>query len=157
MRLLLLAGTAALLLDPRIAAAQASASANGNGARATVRAVVGLSMPAMFRVAESAPAQATWQGDRFTEYLIKFTVAANTEWQFAADALPHGVSLLVRGGEWRGAQDSDLIVQRGAVSNGTEVLVRVRVADGASITWRDELKFSATQVQPVAVRYVADD
>jgi hypothetical protein len=157
MRFLLLATTAALLLVPRIADAQSSATATGNGARATVRATLGLSVPTMFRVVETAPAQATWQGDRFTEFLIKFTVAANTEWQFAADALPHGVSLLVRGGEWRGAQDSDFIVQRGAVSNGTEVLVRVRVADGASPSWRDELKFTATQVQPAVIRYVAED
>jgi len=97
----------------------------------------------MFRVTESAPAAATWQGERFTEFLIKYTVAANTQWVFVADALPHGVTLLTRGGEWRGVNDFDYVVQRGAVTNGTEVLVRVRVADGASINWRSELRFSA--------------
>jgi hypothetical protein len=148
---------AALLLVPAVASAQHKATAVGQGARAVVNVRAGLMMPEVFRVVESSAAQATWQGDRFTEYLIKFTVAANTQWSFAADALPHGVTLLARGGEWRGAQDSDLVVQRGAVTNGTEVLVRVRVADGASIHWREELKFSASASMQMAPRFVAED
>jgi hypothetical protein len=157
MRLLLTATSAAILLVPAVASAQSSATAFGNGARATVRAAVSFTVPTMFRVAETAPAQATWQGERYTEYLIKYTVAANTQWEFAADALPHGVTLLARGGEWRGANDLDLVVQRGAVSNGTEVLVRVRVADGASLNWRSDLKFSASGYSMPAIRYVAED
>jgi hypothetical protein len=148
---------AALVLVPAVASAQHKATAYGPGARAVVNATAGLMMPEMFRVVESAAAQATWQGDRYTEYLIKYTVAANTQWSFAADALPHGVTLLARGGEWRGALDSDLVVQRGAVTNGTEVLVRVRVADGASINWREELKFSASGSMQSAPIFVADN
>jgi hypothetical protein len=148
---------AAILLLPASAYSQHSATAFGKGARAQVRATVSFAIPEFFRVVETAPAQATWQGDRFTEFLIKYTVAANTQWEFAADALPHGVTLLARGGEWHGVESSDLVVQRGAVSNGTEVLVRVRVADGASIYWRDELKLRARSAQSVAVRYAAED
>lgn len=156
MRLLNTTMLAMLLIVPVAVDGQQSAVAVGNGARASVRASVGLTMPAMFRVAEVAPATATWQGERYTEYLVKYSVAANVQWAFAADALPHGVTLLARGGEWRGDKDSDLVVQRGAATNGTEILVRVRVADGASINWRNELRFHAVEAS-AATRFVAED
>lgn len=157
MRLLLTLSAASMILLPTTTFGQTTAYATGEGARATVRTAVGLSIPAMFRVVAVGAPEATWQGENYTEYLITYTVAANTRWQFAADALPHGVTLLVLGGEWRGAKDSDLVVQRGAVSNGTEVRVRVRVADGASINWRNELRFRATSANAVTAAHVAAD
>lgn len=155
MRLLKTTILATMLIAPAVLGAQQSAVAS-DPKTATVRATMRLVMPAMFRVAESAPAAATFQGERYTEYLIKYTVAANTHWAFAADALPHGVTLLAWGGEWRGGNDSDLVVQRGAVTNGTEILVRVRVADGASPNWRSELRFNAAE-SFAATRIVAED
>ena len=121
---------AALIVAPATVSAQASATVYRRGESANIRATMGLVIPEIVRVVETQSAERTRETQQHVEYLIKYTVAANTQWQFAADALPYGVSLLTWGGEWRDASNPDLVVQRGAVSNGTEILVRVRVADG---------------------------
>jgi hypothetical protein len=109
-------------------------------------------MPEMVRFRVEEEAKATWQGTSYTEYLIKYSVAANIRWEVTAEALPHGVTVLAWGGEWRNGTDLDRVVDRGVQTNGTEVLVRVRVADGASVNWRDELRIDLRKaVEPTRV------
>ena len=114
-----------------------SASAIGLGARASVRVNIGAQMPELLVLNATAPATATWQGDHFTEYLLKYAVAANTSWAVAVTTLPPGVTVLDADGAWQGTAGA--AVDHGNRTDATEVLLRVRIVDGAPATWADEI------------------
>jgi len=114
-----------------------SASAIGPGAHASVRVNIGARMPELLVLNATAPATATWQGEHFTEYLIKYAVAANTSWTVAVTTLPGGVTVLDADGVWQGTVGA--AVDHGNRTDATEVLLRVRIANGAPATWADEM------------------
>ena len=128
---------------PALSQAQNFATAIGSSARGSVRTTARFTLPEILVLREAAPAAATWQGERFTEYLIKYTVAANVQWEVSAERIPAGVTLLSEAGTWVDASATNVVVERGAAGNATEVLVRVRVADGGAVTWAQDLQLEA--------------
>lgn len=120
--------------------AQQYATAVGANARGTVRTTARYSLPEILAFREAQPATATWQGERFTEYVIKYTVAANVLWTLEVGQLPAGVTVLAEDGAWYATDARGVTVAQGARGNATEALVRVRVADGGAITWAQDLQ-----------------
>jgi hypothetical protein len=115
--------------------AQQTAFLVGRG-NAAVRVTAGVTMPEILQLRQTAQPAATWQGADYTEYLLKFDVGTNVAWALVADALPEGVTILDEAGRWSAAG----AVALGQPTNRTETLVRVRVADGAAITWAQDLQ-----------------
>lgn len=115
--------------------AQHTALVVGRG-NASVRVTAGVSMPEILQLRQTAQPAATWQGENFTEYLVKFDVGTNVAWELVADVLPEGVTVLAESGRWSASG----AVALGQPTNRTETLVRVRVADGAAITWAQDLQ-----------------
>lgn len=130
---LLLATTAADLT------AQNAATVVGAGT-GTVRVVAGAAIPEILNLRQTAQPTATWQGDTFTEYTLKYQVAGNVRWDLVANMVPAGVTVLDTQGDWirEGATTAT-----GTPTNGTEITVRVRIADGAAITWAQDLRLDA--------------
>lgn len=125
------------------AAAQRTATLIGGG-RAEVRIAAAARIPEFVRMrAVNAPV-ATWQGETFTEFLLTYEVAANAAWTVEVGNLPAGLSVLTETGDWM-AQGEALraTVARGQRTGWTELRVRVRVADGAAVTWADEIRVEA--------------
>lgn len=128
---------------PALTEAQNYVAAVGKSVRGDVRTTARFTLPEILVLREAAPAAATWQGERFTEYLIKYTVAANVQWEVRAERIPAGVTLLTETGDWADAAGSGAAIDQGGAGNATEVLVRVRVADGGSVTWAQDLQLEA--------------
>lgn len=115
--------------------AQRTASLVGSGS-ASVRVTAGITMPEILQLKQTAQPVATYQGTNFTEYLVKFDVATNVTWELVAGSLPEGVTVLGEQGAWNGTGT----IAAGVPTNRSETLVRVRVADGAAITWAQDLQ-----------------
>jgi hypothetical protein len=144
MRSLIVGLSALLVTAPLAVSAQVSAAAIGNGARAgaraTVRANASFRMPEMFRVKKLAPAVVAVRAEGHTEYVLPYSVATNMRWELGADVLPEGVTMRSQTGEWRSVADHGLVLGTGAPTNDAEVVIRVRVSDGAPIAWQDALQ-----------------
>lgn len=134
---------AALLAIAGPAEAQQVAIGAGLGGRATIRPVVGMVVPVRMNFQRTAQPTATKQDERFTEYVIRYTVASNARWEVAVIDLPQGVTVLAVDGTWVTDAAGPVVVEMGAPTNPTEVLVRVRVADGAAVSWQSDLNVNA--------------
>lgn len=130
---LLLATTAADL------SAQNVATTIGAGT-ATVRATARTTIPEILRLRQSEQQVATWQAESFTEYTLKYQVATNLRWDLVALVVPAGVTVLDTQGDWTG---EGATIANGTPTNGTEITVRVRIADGAAVTWATDLRIEA--------------
>lgn len=136
----LLLTTAALLAAAPLGA-QTTAFAVGGG-RATVRIEAALTIPAYLRATETAAFVETHKGNGFTELLATYTVRGNTRWTLEAAQIPAGVTVLDERADWTG---TDAIVGRGDATNGTTILVRVRVTDGTAADWQQALRLEAVR------------
>lgn len=130
---LLLATTAADLT------AQNFATTVGAGT-ATVRTTARTSIPEILRLRQTETQAATWQAETFTEYTLKYQVATNVRWDLVAFVVPAGVTVLDTQGDWTG---DGTTIANGTPTNGTEITVRVRIADGAAVTWATDLRIEA--------------
>lgn len=126
---------AALVAAP--VAAQAQPATLVGGGRATVPLAATFTVPEIRQVRAIAGPVVTWQAERFTEVLLTFSVRTNTAWELVAEGVPAGVTVLTAAGAWTATAAA---VEEGRATNHTEVKVRVRVADGATPTWADELR-----------------
>lgn len=131
---------AAALVTTAPLAAQTTALAAGNGARATVRVTAGLTIPAYLRATETVALTQTHKGTGFTEYLATYTVRGNVRWTLDALELPEGVTVLDQHGNWTA---TPAIIGLGDVTNGATVLVRVRVTNAAALGWQQQLRIDA--------------
>jgi len=136
----LLAVGAALVFSTPVAAQQI---ASGPRAEAKVRATVGLTMPVLLHFTPTAQPTATYQGERFTEYVIRYSVASNSRWEVTVRDLPKNVTVLAEDGAWVDGRSGPALVTSGEPTNPVEVLVRVRVGDGSSPSWHSELTIAA--------------
>lgn len=135
---------ATLLATP--AAAQRTATLVGGG-RAEVRIAAAARIPEFVRLRVVAGPEATWQGDRFTEYLLTYEVASNTAWEVEVGNVPAGLTVLTETGDWMAQGEAiRATVAAGTRTGWREVRVRVRVADGASVTWAEELQVEARSI-----------
>ena len=131
---------AALFTAAPLTAQQAAAYTNGG--RATVRLAAGTTIPVFLRATETVAFAQTYKGNGFTEYLATYTVRGNTRWTLDATQVPAGVTLLDERADWTpGAAP----IGRGDATNGTTVLVRVRVADGTAADWQQMLRLEAVR------------
>ncbi len=130
---LLLATTAADLTAQNVAMVVGAGSGS-------VRVTGGATIPEILNLRQTAQPTATWQGDTFTEYTLKYQVAGNVRWDLVANTVPAGVTVLDTQGDWirEGATTAT-----GTPTNGTEITIRVRIADGATPTWAQDLRFDA--------------
>lgn len=131
---------AAALITAAPVAAQTTALAVGNGARATVRVTAGLTIPAYLRATETVALTQTHKGNGFTEYLATYTVRGNVRWTLDALELPEGVTVLDQNGNWTATPAT---IGLGDVTNGATILVRVRVTDAAGTDWQQHLRIDA--------------
>ena len=131
---------AAALITAAPVAAQTTALAIGNGARATVRITAALTIPAYLRATETVAVTQTHKGNGFTEYLATYTVRGNVRWTLDALELPEGVTVLDQNGNWTATPAT---IGLGDVTNGATVLVRVRVTDAAANNWQQHLRIDA--------------
>lgn len=128
------------------AAAQRTATLVGGG-RAEVRIAAAARIPEFVRMRVVAGPQATWEGEQFTEYLLTYEVAANTAWEVEVGNVPAGLTVLTETGDWMAQGEAiRTTVAAGQRTGWTEVRVRVRVADGASVTWAEELQVEARTI-----------
>lgn len=128
------------------AAAQRSATLVGGG-RAEVRIAASARIPEFVRMRVVAGPQATWQGERFTEYLLSYEVTANTAWEVEVGNVPAGLTVLTETGDWMAQGEAiRTTVAAGQRTGWQEVRVRVRVADGSSVTWAEELQVQARSI-----------
>lgn len=109
------------------------------GGRADVRVLARMTVPEVRVLKPVAPPVATWQGDGYTEYQVRYAVAANTHWALVAVELPVGVTALDEDGFF--TRERDLVTLRGEKTNTTEVLLRIRVGAEAEATWAGALRF----------------
>lgn len=131
----------ALLLATTAAEATAQNFATAVGAgTATVRTTARTTIPEILRYRQTEPQVATWQAETFTEYTLKYQVATNVRWDLAAVTVPAGVTVLNTQGDWTG---EGATIADGTPTNGTEIVVRVRIADGAAVTWAQDLRIEA--------------
>lgn len=130
---LLLATTAAEVTAQNVATVVGA----GTG---TVRVAGHTTIPEILNLRQTAQPTATWQAESFTEYTLKYQVATNLRWDLVAFTVPAGVTVLNAQGDWIGEGATIAI---GAPTNGTEVTVRVRIADGAAVTWAQDLRIEA--------------
>lgn len=142
--MLVLALASALIFATPVDAQQTSFASGARG-EAKVHASVGLTMPVLMHFAPTAQPIATKQGERFTEYVLRYSVATNAHWEVTASKLPKGVTVLAEDGAWLDDRSSEVVVTRGEPTNPTEVLVRLRVADGTSASWHTELAIAASR------------
>lgn len=133
--------TIAALLAAAPLGAQTTAFAVGGG-RATVRMEAALTIPVYLRATETAAFVETHKGNGFTEFLATYTVRGNTRWTLEAAPLPAGVTILDERADWTGTTAT---VGRGDATNGATILVRVRVADGATTEWQQALHLEAVR------------
>jgi hypothetical protein len=131
---------AAALVTAAPLAAQTTALATGNGARATVRVETTLAIPAFLQARETVALAQTHQGNGFTEYLATYTVRGNVRWTLDAQAIPAGVTVLDENGNWT---PEPATIGLGTPTNGTTILVRVRVTDTAAANWQQNLAINA--------------
>jgi hypothetical protein len=141
--LALAVATAVMIAIPM--GAQQTAFATGGMGVAKVRASIGLTMPVLMHFTPSTQPIATWQGERFTEYVIRYSVATNSRWDVSVSDLPQGVTVLAEDGGWVDGRSGQVIVARGQPTNPIEVLVRLRIADGTSAAWHSELTIAASR------------
>lgn len=141
MRALNILLTAALVTAAPLAA-QTTAMAVGNGARATLRVETTLAIPAFLQAKETVAIAQTHQGTGFAEYRATYTVRGNVRWTLDATALPAGVTVLDENGNWTAEPAT---IGLGTPTNGTTILVRVRVADTAA-DWQQGLAINAQRV-----------
>jgi len=125
--------------------AQTRAIAIGPNARAVVRTTARYTIPEILIIRGVAPATAddTWQGTGYTEHLLRYTVAANVQWELAATQLPTGAEVLTTTGDWMdatGATATGAALDQGTRANAAEALVRVRVPDGTPTGWAQALR-----------------
>lgn len=136
--LLAIAAISGLVLAP------ASAHAQGN-AQHTVRVNARVEIPTLLLMKPVTAAVASWEGSSYTEYQIRVQVATNAHWELFAESLPEGVTLLAEDGYyWDGA---GVVSERGAPTNWSERLVRVRVAYGAPDSWEMQLRLSLREAR----------
>lgn len=109
----------------------------GNG---SVRVTGGLTVPEIVQLRQTAQPTATWQGGTFTEYTLKYQIATNLRWDLVALNVPAGVTVLDTRGDWIG---EGATTATGTPTNNTEITVRVRIADGADVTWAQDLRLEA--------------
>jgi len=131
---------AAALVTTAPLAAQNTALAIGNGARATVRFTAALAVPAYLRATETVALTQTHKANGFTEYLATYTVRGNVRWTLDALELPEGVTVLDQHGNWTAVPAT---IGYGDVTNGATILVRVRVTDTAAADWQQHLRIDA--------------
>lgn len=109
------------------------------GGRAELKVSARVTMPEIRILKPAAAPVATWDGGTYTEYQLRYTLAANTDWALVARDLPAGVTLLDETGYFRGGRD--VVALRGDRTNPTEVLLRVRVTATAPARWAEALAF----------------
>ena len=133
---------AAALVTAAPLAAQTTALAVGNRARATVRVQATMAIPAFLQAKETVALAQTHKGNGFTEYLATYTVRGNVRWTLEATAVPAGVTVLNEHGNWTAEPAT---IGLGDLTNGTTILVRVRVTDAAAAGWQQHLAINAQQ------------
>jgi hypothetical protein len=106
----------------------------------TVRVAGRTTIPEILNLRQTAQPAATWQAATFTEYTIRYQVATNLRWDLVAFVVPAGVTVLDTRGDWIG---EGATIANGTPTNGTEITVRVRIADGAAVTWAQDLRIEA--------------
>jgi hypothetical protein len=109
------------------------------GGRAELRVTARVTMPEIRILRPVAEPVATWEGGTYTEYQVRYTIAANTHWALVGTRLPVGVTLLDEHGFF--VVGEDIVALRGEKTNPAEVLVRVRVATDAGRDWAQALAF----------------
>lgn len=130
---LLLATTAADATAQNVAAVVGA----GSG---TVRATASTTIPEILHLRQTESHTATWQGETFTEYTLKYQVATNLRWDLMAVTVPVGVTVLDTQGAWTG---QGATIANGTPTNAAEVTVRVRIVGGAAATWAQDLRLEA--------------
>lgn len=106
--------------------------------RAELRLATQVSVPEFRHLKVAAAPVATWQAETYTEYQVRYTVAANTHWAVVAAELPAGVILLDEHGQFTG--EDNTVALRGERTNPTEVLLRLRVTATAPRDWAEDLR-----------------
>lgn len=121
-------------------AAQTTALVTGNGAHATVRVETTRAIPAFLQARETVALAQTHQGNGFTEYLATCRVRGNVRWTLDTQAIPAGVTVLDENGNWT---PEPATIGLGTPTNGTTILVRVRVTDAAAANGQQHLAINA--------------
>lgn len=140
MRIITLIVATALTTAPL--AAQTTALAVGRG-RAIVRVEATARIPVYLRATETVAFATTHQAATFTEHLATFRVRGNAAWTLDATALPAGVTVLDERGDW---VSTPATIGRGEVTNGADILVRVRVSAEAPANWREQLRLEPREL-----------
>lgn len=137
----------AVMATPMPALAQTSASGVGRTQLAlTARLVV----PYHMKVRQATPATVVSRGPAGTEVELRLSAASNADWTLALspDATAGGgLEMLDENGRWTSLASSSpsaMILARGQATDGTPVVVRLRMSRGRALTDLSRLRFVMT-------------